>query len=110
MTAVLDLSLLLTEVNEVVKQAITAQARPSWRERLWSCDPKTRLYLDEVADALGKSRPAIRALIARHGLPCRKRHGEYVFVVGEVRAWLERNEAIINPPVVSITPRRPRGA
>lgn len=105
-TAVIDLTLLLSEVKDTVRQAVAAEVRPSWRERLWTCDPKTRLWLDEVAEALGKTKPAVRALIKRHGLPCRKRQGEYVFLVGELRTWLERREDVINPPVLAIATRR----
>jgi predicted DNA-binding transcriptional regulator AlpA len=104
-TAWIDLSLLMTEVKETVRLAVVTQVRPSWREKLWTADPKTRLDVDEVAEALHKSVPAVRALIKRHGFPCRRRHNELTFIVGEVRQWLERHESIINAPVVSIGSR-----
>lgn len=106
MTAVIDFTLMMTEVKAVVQQAVAAQVLPTWRERLWTVDPKTRIDLDEVAEALGKSRAAVRALIKRHGLPCRRRLNELTFVVGEVRQWLERHETIVNAP--SVLPLRPR--
>src|SRR5687767_6521573 len=99
-TAVIDLTLLMTQVTEAARQAVAATARPSWRERLWSCEPKTRLWLDEVAEAMGKSKAAVRKLIERHGLPCRKRQGELVFLAGELREWMRVQEQVVHPPVI----------
>lgn len=101
-TATLDLTPLLAELSAAVREVVAAQARPTWRERLWVCDPSTRLWIDETAEALGKTKASVRRLIERHGLPCRKRHGELVFLVGEVRAWLIAREEIVNPPVLPL--------
>jgi predicted DNA-binding transcriptional regulator AlpA len=105
MTAVLDLTALAPAIEAAVGRALAGAQAPTatgWRERLWTCDPQTRLYLDEVADGIGKSRPAVRALIKRRGLPVRKRGGELVFLAGEVRAWLEGQETVL----VAAIPRR----
>jgi predicted DNA-binding transcriptional regulator AlpA len=106
-TAFIDLTLLMTQVTETVREAVAAEARPGWRERLWSCEPKTRLWLDEVSEAMGKSKAAVRALIRRHGLPCRRRHGELVFLAGEVREWMRVQEQVVRPSVIP-APVRPR--
>ena len=105
----LDFSALTAQLVEAVKQAVSVQARPTWRERLWTCDAQTRLNIDEVSEALNKTVPAVRAMIKRHGLPCRRRYGELTFLVGELRTWLARHETVINgPPVVAIRrSRRP---
>lgn len=106
-TAFIDLTLLMTQVTETVREAIKAQVHPSWRERLWNCEPKTRLWLDEVAEAMGKSKAAVRKLIQRHGLPCRRRHGELVFLAGEVRDWLRVQEHDVQATIIP-APARPR--
>jgi len=107
-TAFIDLTLFMTQVTETMREAVKAQVHPSWRERLWSCEPKTRLWLDEVAEAMGKSKAAVRALIRRHGLPCRRRHGELVFLAGEVRDWMRVQEHVVQPSVIPAAARTRR--
>lgn len=68
---------------------------PSWRERIWSAPEKMRLFVDEAAEALGKSRSYVYKY-AREDVDEARRipHHHFgtdlVFVVGELRSWLER--------------------
>ena len=74
---------------------------PTWRERLWTVPPETRIGRQELLEALGRSRNWLyrhtgkKATCAR--IPCRKLDGELVFVVGEVRRWLVDHEEIVEP-------------
>lgn len=71
----------------------------SWRERLWTAPADQRLGIRELCEAL--DRPA--SWVYRHTspksnlprLPHRKLENELVFVVGEIRAWIERNEVTV---------------
>jgi len=88
------------------------QAVSSWRERLWSCDPATRLGIEEAAEALGRPRgwiyqrcckvtPKARERAAKRGgrvpdrIPHRKQDGALVFVAGELRDWLQQQEDVV---------------
>lgn len=68
----------------------------TWRERLWTCPPETRLGVCEVAEALGRPKSWVyRAVSAKRGpcrLPCRRLDGELVFEAGTVRTWIARTE------------------
>jgi len=72
---------------------------PTWRERLWITHPDTRIGTVELAEALGRP----RSWIYRHTgprspcapIPHRKLDGELVFLVGEVRQWVEEREAVV---------------
>ena len=75
----------------------------SWRERLWTAHPETRLWVRELAEALGKSRSWI---YSRTGKTCptsrRIPHrlddsGELLFLVGEIRDWILRSEIRVVP-------------
>jgi len=72
----------------------------SWRERLWTVPPDTRMGVAEAAEALG--RPP--SFVYRHTsaksagdarLPHRRLDGELVFVAGEIRAWVRDHEETI---------------
>ena len=69
----------------------------TWRERLWTCPPDTRLGVREVAEALGRTRSAVYRLVANkrgpHRLPAARLAGQLVFEAGVVRAWLVRETA-----------------
>jgi hypothetical protein len=68
----------------------------SWRERLWTCPPETRLTVVEVAEAVGRPRSWVyRACAATRGsgrLPARRLNGELVVLAGDLRVWLEHEE------------------
>lgn len=72
---------------------------PTWRERLWTVPPETRIGRAELLEALGRSQDWLyrhtggKAKCTR--IPCRKLDGELVFVVGEVRQWLLEHEETV---------------
>lgn len=104
--------------------AAIGRQRPSldsWRERLWSAPPETRIGVKELAAAVRHSPSWVwKRTAPKDGsepLPHRKRDGELVFLVGEVRAWLEASETGTAPTSTSAAPsvvalhtrrRRPR--
>ena len=78
----------------------TADERPaSWRERLWEVPEQTRIGVEELAEAIGKSTSWVYKQTSRSApgatLPFRKMGGDLVFVAGEIRAWLETEETIM---------------
>ena len=77
----------------------------SWRERLWSCPPETRLGVRELAEALGRPRSFVYRA-ARRGLPHRKLAGELTFIAGEVRRWVTEHEVAPGPAALVVS--RPR--
>lgn len=87
----------------------TADVSPaSWRERLWTVPPDTRLGVIETAEALGRP----RSFVYRHTseksagaarLPHRRLDGELVFVAGELRSWLKDHEETIESSRASTT-------
>jgi len=66
----------------------------TWRERLWTCPPDTRLGVREVAEALGRPKSWVYRAVASargvHRLPAARLNGELVFEAGAVREWIER--------------------
>lgn len=79
----------------------------SWQERIWTAHPEARIGVREVAEALGRSPDYVyRHTSPKAGddrLPHRKVGGENVFVVGEVRGWIQRHEDIIHVPPGKLT-------
>ncbi len=76
------------------------EAEPAtWRERIWTCPDETRLLIEDVMEAMGRSRDTIYRLTRREEdpLPCRKLDGRLVFVAGQVRAWMEAAEYVVVP-------------
>lgn len=75
----------------------------TWRERLWTAPPQTRIGVQELMEALGRPRSWIyrhtspkAAKEAGHDLlPYRKLEGELVFLVGEIRTWIIEQEDIM---------------
>lgn len=73
-------------------------AAPSetWREKLWTVPPDTRIGVRELAQAMNRPvswvyrRTAARSHKAP--LPCHRLDGRVEFVVGEIRAWLASHE------------------
>ncbi len=75
----------------------TQPVEPTWRERLWTVPAQTRIGVKELAEAVARPVSWVYHHTSRNGhgagLPYRRLGGELVFVVGEIRAWLERQEA-----------------
>jgi len=71
---------------------------PSWKERLWSCPPDTRLGLREVCEALGRSKGFVYRLTRTKDIPHRKLDGVLVFKAGDLRSWVQQREDIIVRP------------
>lgn len=75
----------------------------SWREKLWTVLPETRIGVRELAEAVNRSRDWVyRHTSAKAGpddrLPHRKLDGELVFVAEEVREWIRGHEDVIHVP------------
>lgn len=92
----------------------------SWRERLWTAHPETRLGVRELAEGLGKSRSWIYSRTGK-SCPTRRRiphslddSGELVFKAGEIRDWLARSEirvlSLRPSAAISVEDRRRKSA
>lgn len=86
-------------------------APESWRSRLWDVPAETRLCVDEVAEAVGRSRHWVyRASSAGRGrdrLPARKLDSRLEFTAGELRAWIRNQEEVLHRgPYLLVEPRR----
>lgn len=76
-------------------EARARDTEATWRERLWRCPAETRLDVEQVCEAVGKSRSWLYHLTSAKEIPHRKRRdGTLVFVAGEVREWLKRTEVV----------------
>lgn len=103
----------LPERAEAATLAIADPLPLTWRERLWLVPAETRIGVVELAEALGRPKSWV---YRRTGpstdhtpLPCRKLDGELIFVVGQIRAWIDANESIVTAgPSAPVTPLRPR--
>ena len=70
-----------------------------WTERLWTVPVETRLTLEQVAQACGRS---LSWVYQRSGpscdpevrLPVRRLDGTVVVTAGDLRAWLRRQEGL----------------
>lgn len=104
-------------VSEAVRDALkdsppTSGTAASWRERLWTCPPETRLGITEVCEALGWPKDRVykhtSARSGRSQLPHRKLDGALVFEAGELREWLREHEEVIvgAPRPLTLTARR----
>jgi predicted DNA-binding transcriptional regulator AlpA len=91
----------IAESGEALDTTHGGSPEPTWREKLWTIPPETRIGRKELLQALG--RPA--SWLYRHTspksecarIPHRKLDGELVFVAGEVRQWLIDHEEIVVP-------------
>ena len=85
-------------VDAPVREPVDAR-EPTWREKLWTVPPETRMGRDELLEAVGRSanwlyrHTSAKSECSR--IPHRKLDGELVFVVGEVREWLCEHEEIV---------------
>lgn len=92
-----DLGEALDEVEEAAREkGSTEPAREplSWRARLWSVPPETRLDAEQAAEATGLSKSRIYKLTSAEEIPFRKLAGGLVFVAGELRSWLRERESV----------------
>jgi len=69
----------------------------SWREKIWTVHPDTRLRRDEVCEALGKSTSWLYKKTSAREIPCRLdgASGELVFRAGDLRTWIRAQEVLI---------------
>jgi predicted DNA-binding transcriptional regulator AlpA len=57
----------------------------------------TRISVQELCAATGRSRGGLYKLVREDGLPARRLPDKtFVFVVGEVRQWLRERERVVN--------------
>lgn len=79
---------------------VNLQVSESWRERLWTCPPDTRLGVEEMVEGLGRSKSWIykrTAPKAESRIPHRRLDGSLVFLAGEVREWVRAQEETVVP-------------
>lgn len=82
------------------RPAVSSTTEVSWRERLWTVHPETRMTLAEVLAALNVS----RTWFYREAKSMPRRtdgDGEKAplwFLAGEVRDWWTRREKVVVPP------------
>ncbi len=71
----------------------------SWRENLWAVPAETRLGIDQLCEAISRKRSWCYRHTSRKSdlprIPHRKLDGQLVFVAGEIRTWIQRNEIIV---------------
>lgn len=83
----------------------------TWRERLWTCPPETRIGTNELCEAVGRPRSWLYRLTSSGTIPHRRLDGALTFVAGEIREWLRRHEEVVVPGGLkilrgSMVPRR----
>lgn len=81
------------------KLPVATHLELTWRERLWLVPGETRIGVEELAEALGRSKSWIykrtQASAKDEMLPFRRLHGELCFRVGEIRTYLHQQEDIV---------------
>ena len=74
---------------------------PTWRERLWTAPPETRLGVRELCEATGRPRSWVYRAIRRNGdrppCPHAKLDGTLTFTAGPLRQWLREREEVVVP-------------
>ena len=98
---------LAEEIAQLLADSKTVEKQPdsavlvTWREKLWTCAPDTRLGRVELLEALGRTKNWLYRHTGKQAkcsrIPCRRLDGELVFVAGEVRTWLAEQEEILEP-------------
>lgn len=71
--------------------------RTSWRELLWTAPAAARLNVRDLAEALGQSTSWVYKHTASSANPIPHRRlagGKLQFLAGEVRAWVQQQEAM----------------
>ena len=105
----------LADEPAVASPAPQAVIEPqTWRERLWTCPPETRLGVRELAEAADRSADWVYRAVdgkraaerGRAALPCQKLDGVLVFTASAVRQWIQASETIVNAAPASV-PHRP---
>lgn len=68
----------------------------SWRSRLWEVPAETRLGVEDVAEAVGRSSHWVYRATSRgeDPLPSRKLGGRLAVTAGELRAWIRDHEEV----------------
>lgn len=93
-----ELARALTAVSADVSSPPPAPAL-SWRERLWTAPPETRIGVAELCEALGRTKSWVWRHTGPHSpgarIPHRKLDGELVFVVGEIRQYVLTHEQVV---------------
>lgn len=107
-----QLTNLVTSRSEVPgPSASPAKSRATWKERIWTCPPQTRLGISELAEAIGKSTSWIYKRTGPSAtddkIPCRRLSGELVFLADEIRTWISEVESIVNALPPSVAGRHP---
>ena len=85
-----------TTVAEAVRDALAelAPSGGSWRERIWTCPPETRLTVTDVAECLARTKAFVYRHTRNRTIKCRRLDGELVFRAADVRDFIrEREEA-----------------
>ena len=85
------------KANEVMDAGEEAKEREpwTWRERLWTVPPETRLTVSEVAEALARPKSFIYARTypqADDAIPHRRIGRSLRFIAGEIREWIQERE------------------
>ena len=87
-------------------QAHTEQPLTTWRERLWTVPPETRLGVAELSEAIGRPKSWVYRHCSRASgyelLPHRKLDNELTFVASEIRDWLRAHESAVVAPISSV--------
>ena len=88
------------------------EAQSTWREKLWQVPAETRLYPDDLAEAVGRDRQWIYRRTqsgADNPIPHRKHGNRLVFIAGEIRHWLREQEEAIHAGPMDSTEAEKRG-
>ena len=84
-------------------EAAQAPAHTLWRVLLWTAPPEVRIGTTELCEALDRPESWVYRHTCGSGnqprLPHRKVEGRLVFLVGEVREWLMRQEVSMVQPL-----------
>ncbi len=87
--------------DTTITQEQPAASEPqTWKEKVWIAAPETRLNIQELGEAISRSRSWIMTrLHPRLGssltpIPHRKLAGQIQFVVQEIRDWISQEEVI----------------
>ena len=88
---------------------------PTWREKLWTVPPETRIGVAELCEATGRTKSWVYRNTSEKAtgprLPHRLMGGELVFVVGELRQWLvEQETTVVAGRTTSLVVQRSRRA
>lgn len=84
-----------------------------WSVLLWQVPPETRIGVAELSEAVGRPKSWVYRHTSDDGdcprLPHRKMDGSLVFIVGEVRRWIEGHEVTVVPGRAEVLSVRRRG-